>query len=101
VMGGAVIRAAFDIGMLLSNGSELTSTLFFTSFYSALLYYAIALATAPLWFRLITRTPHVYRAAFAMAVAAHFLYQGAQWLFLEHEREGFIELARLMVVAKF
>lgn len=101
VMGGAVIRAAFDIGMLLSNGSALTSTLFFTSFYSALLYYAMALATAPLWFRLIMRTPHVYRTVFAMAVAAHFLYQGAQWLFLENEREGFIELARLMVVAKF
>jgi amino acid adenylation domain-containing protein len=101
VMGGAVVRATFDIGMLLSNGSELSSTLFFTSFYSALLYYAIALATAPLWFRLITRTPHVYRTVFAMAVAAHFLYQGAQWLFLEHEKQGFVELARLMVVAKF
>ncbi len=29
------------------------STTFFASFYSALLYYLLALATAPLWFKVI------------------------------------------------
>lgn len=101
VIGGVVVRAAFDIGMFASNGLVIDSTLFFTSFYSALLYYAIALATAPWWFKLIGRTSSVYRTVFAMAVAAHFMYQGSQWLFLEHQRTGFVELLRLMVVAKF
>ncbi|RQP26340.1 amino acid adenylation domain-containing protein [Piscinibacter terrae] len=101
VIGGVFVRAAFDIGMLVSNGVALDSTLFFTSFYSALLYYAIALATAPWWFRLITRSSNVYRTVFLMAVAAHFIYQGFQWLFLEQQRTGFVELMRLMVVAKF
>lgn len=101
VVAGVFIRAAFDIGMLLSDGKGLTVTTFFTSFYSALLYYAIALATAPLWFRMITRSGHVYRTVFAMALGMYALYRGAQWLFLAQEREGFVELMRLMVVAKF
>jgi amino acid adenylation domain-containing protein len=101
VIAGVLVRAAFDIGMFVSNGVALDSTVIATSFYSALLYYAIALATAPWWFKLITRTSHVYRTVLVMAVVAHFMYQGFQWLFLEHQRTGVVELLRLMVVAKF
>jgi hypothetical protein len=101
VLAGVLVRAAFDIVQMISDGEELTTTSFFMTFYSALLYYAIALATAPAWFRLMTRGTHVYRAIFAMALGMYVLYRGAQWPFMEQQREGIVELLRLMVMSKF
>jgi len=99
---GVMIRAALDISMLMMSGDPFDSTTFFASFYSALLYYLLALATAPLWFKVIAlNRKHIYRTMSVMLVATYVLYQTAQWLFLSHEQVGFVQLCRLMLVAKF
>jgi amino acid adenylation domain-containing protein len=98
---GILVRGVADIAVLVAEGGLLTSTAFFNTFYSALLFYALALLTAPVWFRLIAKSPNPYLATAIMVAAAYLLYRGASWLLLDHEQEGFLQLCRLMLVAKF
>lgn len=101
VFSGVLLRSGMDNATALLSGEVIDATLFFNTFYSAILYYAIALLTAPFWFRLILKSTQVYRTILLMMLTSYLLYQLALWLFLEHEQQGFIQLCRLMLVAKF
>jgi hypothetical protein len=101
VVGGIIIRSASDLGILMLGEGISNSTEFFNTFYSALLYYAIAIATAPIWFAIINKSQNPYRAVAVLIACAYLLYQGGQALLLNQEQEGFLQLCRLMVVAKF
>lgn len=98
---GILVRAASDIAVILAEGGRLNATEFFNTFYSALLYYALALLTVPLWFRLIARGASPYLRTALMVVGAYVTYRVAAWLLLGREQEGFFQLCRLMLVGKF
>jgi amino acid adenylation domain-containing protein len=77
------------------------STIFFSSFFSALLYYALALLTAPLWFKIIAMTKHELLACTGLMLFFYSSFHLAEWLLLDREQSGFLQLCRLMLVAKF
>ena len=101
VFSGVLLRSAFFNGELLLKGQVINATDFFNTFYSALLYYTIALLTVPFWFRLLLKSNQIYRSILFMILASYLLFHGSLWLFLAHEQQGFIQLCRLMLVAKF
>ncbi len=101
VFAGVLLRGGISNSTDLLSGKPFDSTQFFNNFYSAILYYALALLSVPLWFRLLASASKVYRRILLMMAASYFLYHGALWLFLAHEQHGFIQLCRLMLVAKF
>ena len=101
VIGGIIIRAASDLAILGMNNGLTDSTAFFNTFYSALLYYAIAISTAPAWMRFISRSSNSYRAIFLLMGCFYLIYQAGQILLLPLEQVGFLQLCRLMLVAKF
>jgi hypothetical protein len=79
----------------------LDSTTFFNLFYSPLIYYAFALLTVPSWFRFISRGASPYRRVALAVVSAYALHRLALWLLLDREQQGFLQLCRLVLVAKF
>ena len=98
---GVVVRSVTDLGVLSLSGKAIDSTMFFGSFYSALLYYALALLTAPWWFRFISRSRNAYVPIAALMLATFGIFKLAQAILLYREQEGFLQLLRLIVVAKF
>jgi amino acid adenylation domain-containing protein len=98
---GVVVRSVTDLGVFALGGKAIDSTMFFGSLYSALLYYALALLTAPWWFRFISRWRNAYLPIAVLMLAAFGIFKLAQMLVLYREQEGFLQLLRLMVVAKF
>ncbi|MFM8333501.1 MAG: amino acid adenylation domain-containing protein [Candidatus Methylumidiphilus sp.] len=80
---------------------DITSTAFFSAFFSPLLYYALALITAPLWFSLIAKTRWEYLACAGLMLCSYLVFKGCEVLLLEREQTGFLQLLRLMLVAKF
>jgi amino acid adenylation domain-containing protein len=100
VTAGIVIRSIAGLTMIVATGGSLNATVFFDSFYSALLYYALALLTVPLWFRLISWKGWPYLNLAVMITLAYVL-QRIVWVQLEREQTGFLQLCRLMLVAKF
>lgn len=101
VLGGILVRSAATLAIAKLEGEPLHATAFFNSFYSALLYYALALATAPVWFRLIGHGRAIYARGLVMMAASYGLFRLAEHMLLDHEQEGLLQLGRLMLVAKF
>jgi hypothetical protein len=81
--------------------AEIDSAVFFNHFFSALLYYAVALATATLWFWLIAKSRREYLACVGFMFISYLIYHACLRLFLTHEQTGFLQLIRLMLVARF
>jgi amino acid adenylation domain-containing protein len=93
--------AATDLSVTALRREAFDSTYFFTLFYGALLYYAIAVSTANLWFAAISRFRREVAATIGLMIAAYVLYRGCSALLEPHEQTGFLQLCRLMLVAKF
>lgn len=110
--GGALLLGAGTLLMGLSRnlgviarGLPLDSHLFFVNFFLPTLYYWLALATAPLWFALIARREKRWGGAILgallLAAAARGGYELCRFVLLEREQQGFLQLTRLMLVARF
>lgn len=104
-LGAVLLLAGICAGVAMNLAAlrweAIDSTLFFGAFFSALLYYALALLTAPLWFRLIAAARREYLACAALMAASYLIFRGCEWLLLEREQTGFLQLVRLMLVAKY
>lgn len=103
VLGGVTIMALLNLVAATAHMplSDMDSTTFFNAFYGALLYYAVALFTMPLWLYLISATRHAYLACLALIVAFIGLNEFCRWLWLDAEQQGLLQLLRLLLVAKF
>lgn len=84
------------------HGIRLTRYIFWNNLFGSLLYYFIALATAPVWFRIIGRFRHEVAACLGMILGSYVLHQLCLVLFLNYEQNlGLLQLGRLMLVAKY
>lgn len=101
VTAGIVISALVGLARDFMESRPVDSTEFFNKFYSALLYYALALLTVPLWFRMIAGGEKPFRRVVVMVLSAYALHRVGQWILLPREQQGFLQLCRLMLVAKF
>ncbi len=99
--GAILLLAVMTIGEDLIDGKAITSTVFFNSFYSALMYYLLAIATMPLWFKVIAATKYHILACIALALVMFIAYRLAMGLLVGKEFTGFVQLCKLMAVAKF
>jgi hypothetical protein len=99
--GAILLLAVVTIGEDIIDGKAITSTVFFNSFYSALMYYLLAIATMPLWFKVIAATKYHILACIALALVMFIAYHVATGLLVGKEYTGFVQLCKLMAVAKF
>lgn len=83
------------------SGNDITQSIFFSSFYSAITYYFLALWSMPLWFQLISKFKNTLVVTLSLSVVSLLIYQALK-LSLNHiEFVGFLQLLKLMLVAKF
>ena len=101
VFTGIVVRSAADLGLMQMEGGIPNSTEFFNTFFSALLYYFLALLTAPVWFKLISINGKYWRNIIYLAIGSYLTYRITSHYLLDKEQTGFLQLCRLMLVAKF
>jgi amino acid adenylation domain-containing protein len=87
--------------LLALSWDKITPTVFFSAFFSPLLYYALALTTAPLWFWVISKAKREYLACAGLMAICYAAFHGSLIWLLEREQQGFLQLCRLMMVAKF
>jgi amino acid adenylation domain-containing protein len=105
--GGWILLAAIgagvatDLAVIALRRETLDSTGFFNLFFGSLLYYAIAVSTATIWFAAISWFRREVLASIGLMIAAYVLYRGCSALLLPREQTGFRQLCRLMLVAKF
>ncbi len=82
-------------------GEPITTHEVWTAFFGPLLYYFLALATAPLWFRIIGRFRSEIGACFGLIIVFYLIHHGIALVLLDREQTGFLQLGRLMLVAKY
>ncbi len=97
----AGVSADVILRLLALSPDKINATLFFSAFFSPLLYYALALTTAPLWFWVISKSKREYLACAGLMALCYAAFQGSLVWLLEREQQGFWQLCRLMLVAKF
>jgi amino acid adenylation domain-containing protein len=99
-----VMALSRNLGVL-ARALPLDYDLFFTNFFLPTLYYWLALLSAPLWFALLARTEQRWGGpvlgALLLAAGSRVLYELCCMLFLAHEQKGLLQLARLMLTARF
>jgi amino acid adenylation domain-containing protein len=88
------------VANLAASKEAIDFTSLINSFYSALVYYAIALSTATLWFRVISRSRSEYFACSLLIVMFYLGYRLSGWA-QPDEGEGLAHLFFLLVVSKF
>jgi len=99
LLGGIFLDTAAVLAADGWNGTDLT--FFFTHFYSILLYYLLALLTAPLWFRLIHKSHRRYLACIGLIIANYVIFRICRHFLSDSTQVGIFELARIMLVAKY
>ncbi|MFP5268842.1 AMP-binding protein [Coleofasciculus sp.] len=98
--GGILVLALMIFANKLVDGEVKTLTDFTNSFYSVLTYYLLITATLPLWFKAISNKNPAAKAIFLSII----LYCSHYYFFDPigvYETHGFIELAKLMISAKY
>ena len=98
---GIFVIATTGLAVAITKGELNNSTDFFNAFYSALLYYALALATTPYLFKHLSVRRDVYKTIALLIIVMYAIFQLGQLTLLNYEQQGFLQLCRLMVVAKF
>lgn len=110
--GGAAVLGIATLFMALSRNLGVVARalpldydLFFTNFFLPTLYYWLALLSAPLWFALLAHTERRWGGpvlgALVLAAGSRLLYELCCVLLLPHEQKGVLQLARLMLTARF
>lgn len=96
-----LIEGLLRISVLAVEGQSLTAHLIWVSFFGSLLYYFLALATAPIWFRVIGRFQPDWLASLGLMGVCYLLHRGCEAWLLAREQTGFLQLCRLILVAKY
>ncbi len=102
LLGASVlIQTAFDLAALAAKGKLLTATVVWSMPFGPLPYYFLALLTVPLWFRFIARWNSEIVGCVVLALISFLLYHLCLITLYDREQTGFLQLCRLMLVAKF
>jgi hypothetical protein len=101
LVAAVVIQGLISLLPLAIQRLPIDTTGFFTSFYSVLPYYALALVTVRAWFRLLVWARREMAVCAALMLISYVGYRASLWLFLNREQTGFLQLCRLLLVAKF
>jgi amino acid adenylation domain-containing protein len=95
------IDSAFVLVSDAMRGHPVTRDHVFMSLFGPLLYYLLAVCTAPLWFRFIARFRRELFGCACLAASFYLAYRASFWLLVDREQTGFVQLCRLMLMAKF
>jgi hypothetical protein len=95
------VSSILEVASAAAKGKALTFTSVSVAPYNSLLYYFLALATAPLWFRFVARFRHTVAATLGLMVTFYVAHRIGVGLLLYREQTGPLQLLRLMLVAKF
>lgn len=98
---GITVRAIAKLTVFLAEGGQLDSAEFINSFYGVLPYYALALLSAPLWFKLVGFGKNRYLRLAVLTLTSYLTYKLAIIFWLGAEEQGAVQFVRLMLVAKF
>ncbi len=119
---GVLLSTIFSLAVLVVKKQTLTPTLVFVAPFGPLLYYYLAFLTIPLWFHFIShlsfipnatqklafgryqflsRVPYEVKSSLCLMVIFYFAYHLCLLLFLDREQTGFLQLIRLILVAKY
>jgi hypothetical protein len=96
-----VIEAGLGMSVRLVQGERITSHEFWISLFGPLLYYFVALATAPVWFRVIGWFRWELLACFGLILLSYGIHRALVFALLDREQTGLFQLIRLMLVAKY
>ncbi|MCR9164861.1 MAG: phosphopantetheine-binding protein [Nannocystaceae bacterium] len=103
--GTALLGVLAMLGRVFIGREPFGPNVFFVSFYSPLLFYTLGVATVPLWFSLTTRVTadpkHRMRFLLGLAAGSAVIQMGLDVALADVEVTGFLQLARLMLEAKF
>lgn len=98
---GICILAITRFSHKLVDGEVESFTDFTNSFYSVLSYYLLITATIPLWFRAISK----FKNPAAISIFLSIILYCSYYYFFEqlgsYRAEGFVELAKIMIAAKY
>jgi amino acid adenylation domain-containing protein len=96
-----LIEDVLGLAVQAIQGQGMSSDTFWGGMFGSLLYYFLALATAPIWFRIIMRFRSEVAACLGLIVVFYLVQRGCEAVLLQREQTGFLQLCRLMLVAKF
>ena len=106
VGGGAVMLGLLGaMGQVVVRKVPFDDHVFFVSFFTPLAFYALAVASIPAWFRVVTRlaeTPKQrIRLLLGFAAASYSIQMVLDLVLADVKVRGFLQLVRLMLEAKF
>lgn len=102
LLGGSILLAyGLSLAIFIAKGKMLTTTDIAVIPFGPLLYYFLALISLPLWFKVISKCPSKIYGCLGLMVCCYFIHWMCLSLFLEREQTGILQLARLMLVAKY
>ncbi len=96
-----LLEDALSLAVEATRGQVVTINTFWEGMFGSLLYYFLALATAPIWFRIIKLFRSEVAACLGLIIVFYLMHRGCEVLLLEREQTGFLQLCRLMLVAKY
>jgi hypothetical protein len=101
LLAAILLQVGIRVLWMLIRAEPITSTDFFDTFYSALLYYFVALLTVPLWLKAVTKAHRQVLFCFVLAVLSFGVYQLLFALLYPREFVGVVQLLKLLLSAKF
>jgi long-subunit acyl-CoA synthetase (AMP-forming) len=100
--GGIIILALLTLGeQLVVHHRAISLTNFAISFYSVLIYYLLITATLPFWFQAIDKSKNRVAKSIFISIALYCFYYYIVLRFNSYEGQGFLQLVKLTLVAKY
>ncbi len=96
-----LLGGAFALAVAVVEKRPLNTTSVWSMLFGPLLYYFLALSSAPLWFRFIARYRSDVAACLGLTLASYVTHRLCMAWLLDREQLGFLQLCRLMLVAKY
>lgn len=98
---GILLLGAAHIGMHFLEKGSITRTQFAVSFYNVLTFYLLATISLYWWFSLLKRSGNPIITALLIAILSHLLYLAYTLPLGRIPMEGFTELGKLLIAAKY
>lgn len=99
--GGILVLALMHFTNKLVDGEVSSFTDFTNSFHSVLCYYLLITATLPLWFYAIAKSKNTVATSIFLSVILYCSYYYVFSKLTSYEAHGLVELAKLMIAAKY
>jgi amino acid adenylation domain-containing protein len=102
LLGAAIlIEEVLGVSVQAVRGTSITAHELWISLFGPLLYYFLALLTVPLWFSVIGKFRSEIGACLGLILVCYFVNYALVDFLLSREQHGFLQLVRLMLVAKY